>query len=142
MNIIKCSVEYKVKIDHGAIVNVFGNMSPFNLEKDLKCYDDVFLKLMSEEIGALLKKGPRGKTYVEISCRYFNNAKITYSKFRIADSENCKGKSGGLRCIAIVDNLNHWCIILHVFEKNKEENIDKKSENKVKKMLNKYTDSL
>lgn len=142
VNIIKCNWNYRVVIDPTAIDDVFGNISPFNLAQDLKGFRHNFVKSLSEEIAALIKIGPHGKSFVEISYEYLNKKKIAISKFRIADKEKCQGKSGALRCIAIVDNLNHICIVLHIYEKRKKENISKKSENRLKEMLKSYVDSL
>ena len=142
MNIIKCNWYYKVIIDPLAIDDVFGNISPFNLARDIKGYSNDLLRSLSQEIAALLKRGPRGKSYVEISAEFLNKKKISLSKFRIADKEKWQGKSGALRCIAIVDNLNRLCIVLHVYEKSKKENISRKSENQAKKMLKRYFESL
>jgi len=60
---------------------------------------------------------------------------------RLTDLKQQKGKSGGLRCIALVDDYTLRCIILHIYSKNIKEDITKKEENQLKKLLNKYISS-
>lgn len=141
VNIINSESKYLVIIDPEKVNLLFQNISPFNLKKDFKKINDIPDYKIAGEIRAILQGKVRGKAYTEISYQIYKGKKISISKVRLTDLKQQKGKRGGLRCIALVDDYTLRCIILHIYSKNIKEDITKKEENQLKKLLNKYISS-
>ena len=129
VNIINSESKYLVIIDPKKVDLLFQNILPFNLKKDLKIINDIPDYKIADEIRAVLQGKVHGKAYTEISYQIYKGKKISISKVRLTDLKQQKGKSGGLRCIALVDDYTLRCIILHIYSKNIKEDITKKEEN-------------
>ena len=58
--------------------------------------------------------------------------------------ERDAGKSNGYRCIMLVDTLNRHAFLLHIYRHGhgEDKNIDKKSENQLKKLVDEYSKAL
>ena len=130
-----------VIIDPEKVDLLFQNILTFYLKKDLKKINDIPDYKIADEIRAVLQGKVRGKAYTEISYQIYKGKKISISKVRLTDLKQQKGKRGGLRCIALVDDYTLRCIILHIYSKNIKEDITKNEENQLKKLLNKYISS-
>jgi hypothetical protein len=127
---------YRIITNPDDIDRSFGTLSPFNIKNDFK-RTGVDEKYLAENIAALIKSGTCG-SYVELRIEYFKKKKITYSKMRLEDQDNNKGKSGGLRVIVLIDHLDHLGIPLHIFSKSEKDNISKKEINELNNLLDEY----
>mgnify|MGYP007017345342 CR=1 FL=1 len=52
--------------------------------------------------------------------------KYQFSKIRIDDVLDNKGKSSGFKCITLVDTLNSRCVLLHIYKHPAKDNITNK----------------
>lgn len=118
-------------------------LSPFNLKKDLKKISPECILSISEEIAHELIIGPNRPPNVIAKYWGKHNA-AAWVKIKIVDVEREAGKSNGYRCIVLVDTLNRHAYLLHVYRHGhgEDKNIDKKSENKLRELVDEYSRAL
>ena len=68
--------------------------------------------------------------------------KYQFSKIRIDDVLDNKGKSSGFKFITLVDTLNSRCVLLHIYKHPAKDNITNKQKSKLKSILELYVSSL
>ena len=130
-------MKYSIVCDAEIIDEQFHGLSPFNLKNDVKNINEAQLNHIAENIANELVYGPHGKTNVVIY-KSKVSFKVNYSKIRCEDNVKKKGKSGGFRCIVLVDNIIHYGIILHIYSHSETDDISKKEENCLKKLVEAY----
>jgi len=119
------------------------NLSPFSLRKDLKELSDAVIYDIGEEIANELLLGinrPPNAILGHLSAR--KNA--AWVKIKTMDIERDAGKSNGYRCIVLVDTVNHYAFLLHIYRHSHGEdlNISKKEKNQLKKLVEEYAGSM
>lgn len=136
--------EYNVIVKGSVIQEFFGKYSPFNLNKDIKAQElkEKDLNNIAIELADMIKGG-----YMRPTCTAFNwNSAhtINLTKVRIEDVTRQKGKSNGYRCIVLVDELNNYIYLLHIYRHShgEKENISKSEENELKYLLKVYEESI
>ena len=132
---------YKVSCDADAIDAAFVD-SPFNLKRDTKGFQEEEINRIEKDVADELAYGPHGETYVE---RYYSKISrlITYSKVRVEDKKRDRGKSGGYRCVVLVDNKNQIGYILHIYRHGHgEDNIHRKEEKVIGKIVDEYASAV
>lgn len=121
--------------------------TPFNYKKDVKNISHEKLLSLSEELGNAIHYGinrPPASSAV-----YWGKKRlVALSKVRLNDENSDNGKSGGYRCIALIDLCNNAIFVLHIYKHNKEEDrsvnkeLSKRKKNKLKSLVDEYTQSL
>ena len=132
-------MEYKIFIGD-EFRKVYSNI-PFNLKNDLKGFNIRFINKLSEEIAAELNRGFGRKDCIILQSKEIDKTRlilIVKIKLSIKNSSN----NNEFRCICIVDQVNMWCIVLHVFGKNKKKDITNDEKKKINKLLNEYFEDL
>ena len=117
--------------------------SPFNLKKDLKEISKESIQSISEEIANELLKGiNRPPTTVVRYLAKLKNA--AWVKIKTIDVKRDVGKSNGYRCVLLVDTFNKHAFLLHLYRHGhgEDEDIDRKSENKLKRLVDEYSEAL
>lgn len=137
-------VEYSVSIDLRETQNQFGKFSPYNVLKDVKEHkiSRSMLEYIAEDIADELKRG-WGRSACEAI--YWGELRMAnYSKIRVGDRERNTGGSNGYRCIVLVDKINNFAFILHIYRHGhgEAENISAKDKNKLKTLVDKYIHEL
>lgn len=117
--------------------------TPYNLKKDLKDIDEDTIAKIAEEIGNEIQKG-LNRPPIAVALHWGRNRKAAYAKIRTVDVARDSGKSGGYRCIVLVDYVNTSAFLLHLYRHShgESENIDRKSRNKLDKLVDEYAESL
>ena len=137
-------VEYKVSLNFEEIQEEFKPFTPYNIIKDIKRQ-----KLRKEELARIaqniaeeLKMGENRPSYQVIY--WGEERKANYSKLRSDDKERGEGKSYGYRCIVLVDNINHFGYLLHIYRHGhgENENISASDRNKLKELVDEYIKEL
>jgi len=135
-------LEYNVHYDPDEM-DELNDLSPFNLKKDLKNISENERQLIAEEIANELIKGIHRppNTIVRYWARLRNAAWV---KIKTMDVGRDTGKSNGYRCVILADTINNHAFLLHVYRHGHGEDmdIDRKSENKLKKLVEEYSNSL
>lgn len=118
-------------------------LSPFNLKKDLKEISAETILYISEEIAHELLNGLNRPPNVIAKYWGKRNAAV-WVKIKTLDVERDAGKSNGYRCIMLVDTLNRHAFLLHIYRHGhgEDKNIDKKSENQLRKLVDEYSKAL
>lgn len=130
-------MNYDIILIEDELENLFTN-NPFNLKKDFKSIDIRLKKEIIQEIAAQLIKGFNRKECSKLYYKQYNNLLIVLTKIRI----KLERKKTSIRSILIIDNYNHLCLILHLYEKKNKENLSKYELNSAKKMLDYYYNKL
>lgn len=137
-------VEYSVSIDLRETQNQFGQFSPYNVLKDVKEHkiSQSMLEYIAENIADELRRGWERPACEAIYWGEFRTA--NYSKIRVEDRERKGGKSNGYRCIVLVDKINNFAFILHIYRHGHGEadNISAKDKNKLKALVDEYIQEL
>ena len=117
--------------------------TPYNLKKDLKDIDRETINQIAEEIANEIKKGI-DRPPTSVALRWGLKRKVACAKIRTVDVARDSGKSGGYRCIVLVDYVNKSAFLLHLYRHGhgEKDNIDKKSQNMLNKLVDEYTTSL
>lgn len=118
-------------------------LSPFNLKKDLKEISLDSLLFISEEIAQELLNGLNRPP--NVIAKYWGKHNVAaWVKIKTLDVERDSGKSNGYRCIMLVDTLNRHAFLLHIYRHGhgEDKNIDKKSENELRKLVDEYSKAL
>lgn len=117
--------------------------TPYNLKKDLKNIDETTLAKIAEDVANEVYYGIQRPPTI-VSLRWSKKRQTACAKIRVVDVARDAGKSNGYRCIVLVDFVNHCIFLLHVYRHGhgEEENIDKKSQNMLDKLVDEYADSL
>ena len=131
--------DYSVVTDVKVINDQFGSLSPFNLEKDIKNISESELTNISKNIANELRIGPHGNTYTS-NYKSKIYIKIGYVKIRCEDKARNNGKSGGYRCIVLVDESINYGFLLHIYRHSHGENSDitKSAKNQLKILVEEY----
>lgn len=135
-------LKYSVHFDPNEMEEL-NALSPFNLKNDLKVISPESILLIAEEIANELITGINRPP--NIIARYWGKNNLTaWVKIKTLDLERNAGKSNGYRCIVLVDTLNKHAFLLHIYRHahGEDKNIDKKSENKLKKLVDEYSKAL
>ena len=133
----------QIVADEDVIDQTFRSISPFNLKNDFKTHfgrdytqekksliQDLSLSI-NEPTGNSVKRMALGHLEIE-------NKMIYVVQVRMADQVSKKGKSGGFRCIVLLDKLINVGYLLHIFPKNKVDKIDEQERKKLNTLLVKY----
>ena len=117
--------------------------TPYNLRKDLKDIDDDTIAQIAEELGNEIKEG-LNRPPTAVALRWGKNRKAACAKIRTVDVARDSGKSGGYRCIVLVDYVNNSAFLLHLYRHGhgENDNIDRKSRNMLDKLVDEYSASL
>lgn len=133
-------MEYTVSLNFQAIQEEFIKFTPYNIIRDIKKQ-----KLSKQElaeialsVGDELKHGA-GRPAYEI-LYWEEQHRANYSKIRVDDEKRNNGKSKGFRCIVLVDNINRYGFILHLYRHahGEDENISAKEKNKLRILVDEY----
>lgn len=132
---------FKVVCDSEHIDATFGPFSPFRLKNDIKDIEDKEVNNIAKCVGEELNNGPGRKTFAKMYVST-KNCKIYYAKIRTEDSDRNKGKSGGYRCIVLVNEIDTIGYILHIYRHKDKDTISSKEKNKLRKLTDEYASSL
>lgn len=122
-------MQYDVYYLEGDIADRFGPC--YNIKHDFKKYGIEYIEenklKISQEIVSEIEKGIRGKSCVCLHCLVIDKErKLKLYLLKIRFSIDARNKRDAHRCIVLCDEQNRICIILHIYAKNKKENITKK----------------
>lgn len=134
--------KYSVHFDPAEMEDL-NRLSPFNLDKDLKGMSEETIVSISEEIANELKNGINKPPTLVL--RYLAKLKnAAWVKIKTVDVERDAGKSNGYRCIVLVDIINKHAYLLHLYRHahGEDKDIDQKSQNKLKKLVEEYSNAL
>lgn len=134
-------VTYKIVIDADVIDEQFGNYSPYNLKRDLKNISEKEITYIANEIGDEIYRGPERPAYAVIY-KSTVNRNINFSKIRCEDKKRNKGKSGGYRCIVLIDEINRLGYILHIYSHSNFDDITTNEKNKLRVLIEEYVKSM
>ena len=133
--------KYTVIIDPNVNDEVFGNDNPFNLKKDLKTCKSKY-KLQEVDLARYIAdeiiNDPNPPKHCKI-CE-FNYSGLR--KLRMPDTKNKKGSSFGFRIIVLVDFINNYAILLHIYNKIDKKDLSGIEKNKIKELNKKYDEAL
>ena len=117
--------------------------TPYNLKKDLKDIDEDTMVEIAEELANEIKEG-LDRPPTAVALRWGLKRKVACAKIRTVDVARDSGKSGGYRCIVLVDYVNKSAFLLNIYRHGhgEKDNIDRKSQNKLNKLVDEYTASL
>lgn len=134
----KISVYY----DADATEELWGKTT-YNLKKDLKKISENELKDIAVEIGNEIQKGIE-RPPITSAIYWGIKRKATYAKIRVADGSRDAGKSGGYRCIVLVDYVHNSAFLLHIYRhgQGKDNELSNRDKNKLRKLVDEYVDSL
>ncbi|WP_316630776.1 hypothetical protein [uncultured Ruminococcus sp.] len=93
--------------------------SPFNYKKDVKVFSDDKLVELSNEIADEIMQGIERKP-ITAALHWSNDRKAASAKIRTITLNQNGGKSGGYRCIVLVDYVNNVGFILHIYKHSKQ----------------------
>lgn len=129
---------YRVLIDIPKLQEAFGEVSPFNISKDVKNLGitEEILKLLGKSIADELERGPHYKTYVVLF--WDKDHVVNYSKIRCTNEYLKKGKSSGYRCIVLVDNNDNIAYLLHIYSHKEKDNISNNDKRQLRKLVEEY----
>jgi len=131
-------IEYDVIVDPNEVDNLFPGY--FNLKSDFKemkiSSDKKMLEKIALEISMIVNKGTNSNSNILI---YEIEFLYTINKIKLEKNNTNKGKSGGCRAICLLDKNYELCFLLHIFSKNKKENLNDREKNNLKKCLNEYS---
>ena len=132
--------KYEVFIDAKAIQALFEGYSPFNLVKDFK--ND--LKESPEWLGKEIEAAFIQQSYAVLleETVYKLNSKFQLIKLRVKDPSSNKGKSGGYRCIVLIDWYSKFVIPVHLYFKPSEEKLTEIQNNLLNDLLKGYINSV
>lgn len=114
----------------------------YNLKKDLKNISDDELNDIAVEIGNEITNGYDRPAATAIYWGF--KRKANYAKIRVIDEKRDTGKSGGYRCIVLVDYVNNCAFLLHIYRHGHgvDDELTRSDKNKLKKLVDEYIDSL
>lgn len=135
-------MEFSVVNDADIIGSEFQGTS-FSLKKDLKDITQDELNELSLEIADELTNSPRPPASVIISKSNKHN-EISCMKMRIRDAKRGNGKSKGYRIYLIVDKINYYAYVLHIYrhEHGEKADISQKDKNILRVLLNEYSNNI
>lgn len=134
-------MKYDLKFAEGNLRDLF-QTNIFNLTNDFKKIGIAKLETkvkIGQEILNEIYLGFGRKSCAELYSKEMNDGnkiKILMAKIRVAYGN--KGKSGGLRCIVLVDQKDNICIVFHIYAKNKKNEMTKNEYNSIENILNEY----
>ena len=114
----------------------------YNLEKDLDDIDEDELNQIAVEIGNEIENGLNRPTATAIY--WGNKRRANYAKIRIIDEKRDTGKSGGYRCIVLVDCVNDAAFLLHIYRHGQghDNELTTRDKAKLRKLVDEYIDAL
>lgn len=117
--------------------------TPFNLAKDLKKLDKTTIESIAEEIANELQYEISHPPVISI-LHWGKKRQAASAKIRVVDVARDAGKSSGYRCIVLIDCINNAVFLLHLYRHShgEDENISKKAQNQLKKLVDEYEESL
>jgi len=133
------SAHYDLFIDPHDISELFGSDTPFNLEQDLKALKKTIKppsRLTDEIIHKCLKKEPRAILAINNDDGDHKNM-IRIEKYDVQDDASKKS----YRFIMLVDDINHYIILLHAYEKSKKDDLTEQEKKAVRTIVSNYAAS-
>ena len=114
----------------------------YNLKNDLKDIDEDELNEIAVEIGNEIENGLDRPTATAIY--WGNKRRANYAKIRIIDEKRDTGKSGGYRCIVLVDYVNDAAFLLHIYRhsQGRDNELTARDKVKLRKLVDEYIDAL
>ena len=97
-----------------AALEELGSRTPYNLKKDLKGLDEHTRVQIAEEVANEIKKG-LDRPHVAVALHWGKNRKAACAKIRTIDVARDSGKSGGYRCIVLVDYVNNCALFCYIY---------------------------
>ena len=123
---------FKIILDHDKVNEIFGDLTPFNLKKEIKQLSNeekkFIIKYTADEL-CLPEKPPS-------RCILTRNNNLYIIKIRCPKLTNNKGKSYGYRIIILVDEIRCIGIILSILDKSKSSDLSQYEKNKLKILIN------
>lgn len=115
----------------------------YNLKKDTKNISEEELADIAVEIANEIENGiDRPPTTTAIY--WAKERKGAYAKIRVTDIKRNTGKSGGYRCIVLVDYVNNAAFLLHIYRHDKgvDNELTHRAKNKLKDLVDEYITAL
>ena len=129
------------------IFSSFEHKNPFSLKSQYKEYrkyigknisDEEFINYLAIEIQVAYKNVKSGDYIYHNG----NNYKVAILKFRANDIKSNKGKSGGWRVVALVDEINSFFYLLCLYKHSKgKDNLDNIEKQKVCQLCDEYVET-
>ena len=136
--------KYNVVIDVEKIQENFAEYSPFNLERDIKNQklEENDLQNIACSIADEMYYGFDRKSCIAVY--WGKKRKANYAKVRVVDLTRSGGKSSGFRCIVLVDEVNCYGYLLHIYRHGhgEKDNISRKEQNKLEALVEAYINSI
>lgn len=119
------------------------DLSPYNLKKDLKDIEEDELNSIMVNVANELCCGPH-RPPVSSMMYWGKERKAAYGKIRVVDIKNDSGKSGGYRCVVLVDMMNYRGFILHIYKhgKKRDDDIGRDERKKLSRLVDEYVESI
>lgn len=130
-------MKYDVILIEDKLKDLFPN-NPFNLKNDLKKIGIELKEKIIQEVVYQIVMGFNRKECVKLDYKIDNNKKIYIVLAKIRVKLENERKKESLRCITLVDKTNMLCIILHIYAKNKKEDLNANELKLAKKILSYY----
>lgn len=130
-------MKYDVILIEDKLKDLFPN-NPFNLKNDLKKIGIELKEKIIQEVVCQIVMGFNRKECVKLDYKIDNNNKIYIILAKIRIKLENERKKVSLRCITLVDKTNMLCIILHIYAKNKKEDLSTNELKLAKKILSYY----
>lgn len=105
--------KYSIYYDPDIITESFKS-TPFNLKKDLKPFSQDDIERFAEEIVNEICHGTERPPLITTP-HWDKSRNYGWIKVRLEDKENNRGKSGGYRCIVLIDKVLNAVFVLHIY---------------------------
>ena len=121
--------------------------TPFNYKKDAKPFSEDDLKALAEEVSNEILYGIE-RPPITAALHWSSDRNAASAKIRTLTLNHDTGKSGGYRCVVLVDYVNNAGYILHIYKHNKEADAElqrhlrKKDNKSLKHLVDEYSSSL
>jgi len=125
-------------VDFDTIEQAIGKLSPFNLRRDCKSVSSKELKEICEELSDTIYKGNKPPTCTCLHRSRNNGRNICALKIRVSDPKSKKGKSGGYRCVILMDEEKQTGILLTLFRKVDRQDLTQIEKKNVCKLVEIY----
>jgi mRNA-degrading endonuclease RelE of RelBE toxin-antitoxin system len=99
---------------------IFENNSPISLKKDYKNlfgkdYPSIVESWIIRNLYLVITKSPN--SLIKLQGIKLTDHKTFITKVRLPDHSSKSGKSGGYRCLVLIDFINNRAILLHIYKK-------------------------
>lgn len=130
-------MKYDVILIEDKLKDLFPN-NPFSLKNDLKKIGIELKEKIIQEVVYQIVMGFNRKECVKLDYKIDNDKKIFIILAKIRIKLENERKKVSLRCISLVDKTNMLCIILHIYAKNKKEDLSSNELKLAKNILSYY----